>query len=304
MTLAHEPAAPYSAGRFRFAVLTLIGTSLIILLGAQVTTTRAGDSVPGWPASFFVPQDRHQLFELGHRWVAGTAGICIGLLMIWCLRTDRRRSVRRLAVLATVLAVVQALIGGLRVKLGLKHHDAVPVVHTLLGQAILAMVTALAVMLSPRWAAPAAARVDAEAEVLRRRSKALVVAVFIQAFLGALQRHMIEDRNWAGVAAHVAGAFVVLWIAAKTVAHVFDRFEADAPLRGPAAALGAALALQLLLGIFALVVTRGDEGYVNAQDATSLIPTLHTLNGALILAFSTALALRAGRFVRPPEGAR
>jgi heme A synthase len=118
--------------------------------------------------------------------------------------------------------------------------------------------------------------------------------------LGAIQRHMIEGRNWGGVGVHVLGALVVLWAAFRVVEPALHEGETSPRYRRVALWIGGLLGLQILLGLFAVVVTRGDGGYVNAQDATSLIPTLHTLNGAAILALAVAAAIVANEDVETP----
>ena len=72
-------------------------------------------------------------------------------------------------------------------------------------------------------------------------------------------------------------------------------------VRRPASWIGVLFVLQLLLGVFALLVTRGEDRYVNAQDVTSLFPTLHTLNGALLLALATVVAVRSRRVDLDPR---
>lgn len=279
-------------GPYRLSVAALAATCGIVLLGAQVTTTRAGDSVPTWPASFFVPANSHQWYELGHRWVAGLAGLLTVALTLVCLRRgERRPEIRRLAAWSAVTVVAQALLGGLRVRLAEDHPNSVPVAHTMLGQTFLAILTALTVGLSHGVASAA----PASGGALRARSTLFVGVVWSQSLLGAIQRHVVEDRSWFAVVAHVVGAVATLVVALKTIEAAFADESARHGARGLAAALGGMLAAQVVLGVFALLVTRGEGGYVNPQDVSSLFPTLHTLNGAGILAVATAIAVRARR---------
>jgi heme A synthase len=287
----------FERGRFLLALAALAATGALILLGAQVTTTRAGDSVPSWPSSFFVPANRHQWFELGHRWVAGTAGLLTVALTFWCLGRERRPGVRILAVWCGVAVLVQAGLGGVRVLLGEGHHNGVPVAHTMLGQTFLALLTALATAMAP-WFSRS---VPTAAGVVSRRAAFLVGAIWCQSLLGAIQRHMIEDRGWTGVIAHVVGAFVVVFAAFRMIDAVLHAEGDPHHVRRPASWIGVLFVLQLLLGVFALLVTRGEDRYVNAQDVTSLFPTLHTLNGALLLALATVVAVRSRRVDLDPR---
>jgi heme A synthase len=204
-----------------------------------------------------------------------------------------------LAVGCAGAVVVQALLGGVRVLLGEDHHNLVSVSHTMLGQTFLALVTGLTVALAPWYTTTAAASPGP----IATRAAALVGAVWCQSLLGAIQRHMVEDRGWTAVVLHVIGAFVVATLAFRVIDAVFHADEDRHRVRRPASWLGVLLALQFLLGVFALLVTRGEDRYVNAQDATSLFPTLHTLNGAGLLALSVVIAVRARRVGLDPRPA-
>ncbi len=291
-----ESSAAFERGRLVLAIAALAATCGLILLGAQVTTTRAGDSVPSWPSSFFVPANRHQWFELGHRWVAGTAGLLTVALTFWCLAKERRAGVLKLAVWCGVAVLVQAGLGGVRVLLGEGHHNGVSVAHTMLGQTFLALLTALTVAHTPWFSSS----VGISAGLLSRRAVFLVGAIWCQSLLGAVQRHMIEDRGWSWVIAHVVGAFIVVTAAFRVIDAAFHMDGDPHRVRRPVGLIGVLFVLQLLLGVFALLVTRGEDRYVNAQDVSSLFPTLHTLNGALLLALATTVAVRSRR-IDPPQ---
>jgi heme A synthase len=284
---------PYSAPRARLAAVALCGTFAIIVAGAQVTTTLAGDSIPTWPASLYSPRDPHQWFELSHRWIVGPMGLLGAILGLWIGRKDERRAVRRLGLWTAIAVVVQALVGGVRVLAGESHHNAWPIVHSMLGQTYLGMVTALAVLIGKaRLEGPPHVRADGSRRV-GARAGILVVAVWCQAVLGAILRHVVQDRHPAGIAAHAAGALVVT-LAVFLAADAAIREGGDEPrLVRPAYTLLAQLGVQLFLGFAAWLVTHLPAGYANPQDATSLFPTLHVVNGAGMLSASTWLWLEA-----------
>lgn len=292
-------AGPYAPSVARLATAALVGTFGIIFVGAQVTTTLAGDSVPTWPASFFFPRNPHQWAELGHRWIAGPTGVLAVVLGCVVARRDPRAIVRKWAVAAAVAVVVQALVGGRRVLLGETHGNGWPVLHTLLGQTFLAMTTGLALVLGRSWNADARPAIGDGAVRLERRARALLGVVFAQAFLGAILRHVVQDRHPAAILAHAAGAVAVV-VAAFLAGDDALREAGPAPrLRKPALTLFALLGAQLLLGISAWAVTHVEGGYRNPQDATSLFPTLHVLVGAGILSVATWLLLEARRAAGP-----
>src|SRR5262245_3440054 len=140
----------------RLSAILVALTFLLVFWGGQVTTTDSGDSVPSWPASFFIPKDTPQVWELGHRWIAGTVGVLAVALCVWVLRKESRALPRKLAIAAAILVVVQAVVGGVRVLTVEKHVNAV--VHALLAQGFLATVVALACSL--RAGPPASAGND------------------------------------------------------------------------------------------------------------------------------------------------
>ena len=242
-------------------------TFLLVFWGGQVTTTLSGDSVPSWPASFFIPKDAPQVWELGHRWIAGTVGLVTVGLCIWTLSRVRRPLPRRLAVWAAVLVVVQSLVGGRRVLLGESHSNVWPIIHTLLAQGFLATVVALACSLGPERPA-----IEGGGRWVRRRAVALAVVTWIQAGLGAVLRHETQDRNQWGLVAHLAGAMAVIIFAVRLLVPIQQQSgDAAALFRVPARFIGLALVAQLALGLSAWVVTHTPQGYVNPTDVRSLV---------------------------------
>ncbi len=293
----HASASPRGRGRFAAA---LVGATLfLIFYGGQVTTTLSGDSVPSWPASFFLPADKHQFWELGHRWVAGTVGLLTVALAVVVFGTDRRRGVRWLAGSSVAAVIVQALIGGLRVRLGLEHSNVVPIIHTMLGQTFFALVVALAAVLRPLWLSGIPATAALATSVVRGRARALLVMVWCQILLGAILRHATQDKTALGTIAHILGAVATVIFGARLVASVVIGLPADSVLRRPALWLAGALGVQLLLGLGAFLVTHTATGYVNPQDVLSLLPTLHLVLGSTILGLGVLILLRAFRHHRP-----
>jgi cytochrome c oxidase assembly protein subunit 15 len=273
-------------GRQRLSFILVGLTFLLIFWGGQVTTTLSGDSVPSWPSSFFIPADAAQVWELGHRWIAGVVGLVTVGLAIWILARDRRALPRRLGVAAAVLVIVQALVGGVRVRLGETHSNVWPIVHTLLAQGFLACVIALSVSLrhdepqaeGTRWA--------------RRRAFALAVVTWLQAGLGAVLRHETQDRDRLGLVLHLSGAMLVIIFAIRLLAPIHEQATQNARLRWPARLIAAGLAGQLILGLSAWVTTHTAEGYVNPTDVRSLVPTLHLVLGSAILALAVMMGMR------------
>jgi heme A synthase len=265
----------------------LVGlTFFLIFWGGQVTTTLSGDSVPAWPSSFFVPKDMPQVWELGHRWIAGTVGLVAIALCISTLRADRRPLPRKLTIAAAVLVVVQALVGGVRVLMGEEHSNVWPVVHAMLAQGFLATVVATSVALlpvSPHAGAPG----------VRGRGFALAVMAWVQAVLGAVLRHETQDKNPWGLFLHIGGAFLVIVFAVRLIAAIKEEHPGDRRFQIPSHLVAAALVAQLALGLAAWTTTHTASGYVNPTDVRSLIPTIHLVVGSGVIALGMLVGMRA-----------
>jgi cytochrome c oxidase assembly protein subunit 15 len=139
-----------------------------------------------------------------------------------------------------------------------------------------------------------------------------VAVIFLQLIVGAAMRHtaaglaipdfplafgkLIPPFDRPGVAIHFAhrvGALIVAACVLFTVARIWTRHRDEPALTRPAAFLAALLVLQVALGA-TTVWTR-----------KSVLPTtFHVLCGALLLATSLVLALRAAKHVAAPVRAQ
>src|SRR5215510_6991265 len=95
-------------GLHRLLILLASMTLILLVAGALVTSNEAGDSVPDWPLSFgrwlissdhFVANVR---YEYSHRFIAGAVGFCTFLLAVWAWFGDRRKGVRRFAMIVFI----------------------------------------------------------------------------------------------------------------------------------------------------------------------------------------------------------
>jgi heme A synthase len=98
-----------------FAVLTLVSTYGLIVLGGTVRATDSGTACPDWPlchGRVFPRIEEHVLIEWSHRLVASIVGLLIIAMVVWALRrAGEDRLVRGAAVLAFLLLTVQVLVG-------------------------------------------------------------------------------------------------------------------------------------------------------------------------------------------------
>src|SRR4030095_2477112 len=106
-------STPYHPNLHRFAVFTAFSTFLLVIAGGLVTSTGSSLSVPDWPLSFgqvFPKMEGGVLYEHGHRMIAATVGLLVSVLMVWLLKAEPRRWVRRLGVAAFLAVVAQGVL--------------------------------------------------------------------------------------------------------------------------------------------------------------------------------------------------
>jgi heme A synthase len=98
-----------------FAVLTVLLTYGLIVLGGTVRATNSGTACPDWPLCHgrVLPRiEEHILIEYSHRLVASIVGLLIIAMVIWAWRRAGSDPLVRIAsVLAIVLLTVQVLVG-------------------------------------------------------------------------------------------------------------------------------------------------------------------------------------------------
>ena len=289
----------------RFAVLVAGATFLLVIAGGLVTSTGSGLAVPDWPLSFgqvFPKLEGGVLFEHGHRMVAAAVGLLTAVLAAWAWRREPRRWVRRLGLAALGAVVLQGMLGGTTVLLRLP--SSVSVAHAGLAQVFFCLTVALAVVTSAWWAdANAPSAPGPGAPTTRTLTLVAATVVYAQILLGAVVRHtgaglVIPDfplaygRLWPEIAsplvayqmAHRLGAVVVAGLALWSGVRVLARHADQSALRRPALALLALVAFQIFLGALTIWTRR------------AVIPTTaHVASGALLLATTVVLTLRAHR---------
>lgn len=284
-------------------------TLFLILAGALVTSTGSGLSVPDWPTSYGYNMFTFPLhlmvggivFEHGHRLVASTVGFLTIVLAAWLWWRDDRRWLRWFGVAALGVVIIQGVLGGLTVLMKLP--APVSIGHAGLAQIFFCMMVAIAVFTSKGWIARGEAAGLTDDPALRRIAIATVLTVYVQILLGATMRHTeaglaipdfplsfghVLPPQWSDqIAIHfahrlgaVAASVMIVWLAIR----VRTRHAGDGWLGRPAALLVLLLLMQVTLGAF--VIWTGRDMYINS---------LHVMVGALVLATTLVVALRAHR---------
>lgn len=257
--------------KYRFTQALVLAAFLLLLMGGLVTSTDSGLAVPDWPLSyggFFPPMVGGIRFEHTHRLIAATVGLLTLILTLWIGKTERRASVRWLAIACLGAVVLQGILGGMTVLYKLP--APISIAHACMGPVFFSLVTALAVL-----TAPYPDDLKAQDDV-RHLSKVVILAVFLQILLGAILRHT-GQAVWL----HIVWAFVVLAAVVFTASRNWSR---------EALFLGFLVTVEFFLGIGAFLFTR-IEG-VKSGVGHIVSPTLHQTLGAVILATAVVLAMR------------
>ena len=285
----------------RFACLLAFATFLLIVAGASVTSHRAGLSVPDWPTTygsfmFSFPISKwvgNIRYEHVHRLIASVVGMLTIALAFWLVRKEPRRWVCRLGVIALAMVIAQGILGGLTVKLMLP--PPISIAHASLAEAFFCVTVALALVTSERWVQASPATETVNTRLIRRFALASTIAIYLQIILGATIRH-----SESGVIAHIVGAVVVFGcVIANTVIILFTQKQKE--LQRPAVLLIGLVTTQIALGLVTLMVRvpKNADGQLSAVQI--VVPTLHLMLGALILATSVAITLKTYRFLALPK---
>lgn len=144
----------------RFAGVLVAATLVLIGVGALVTSTESGMSVPDWPTSFgynmfslpFARWAGGVLYEHSHRLAASAVGFLTIALAVWVWLRERRSWMRWAAAAALLLVILQGVVGGLRV---IWVADRLGILHAALAQGFLALVAIVWLGTSARLWLPA-----------------------------------------------------------------------------------------------------------------------------------------------------
>src|SRR6266487_2612686 len=180
-----------------FVWLTAIATLFLICSGGMVTSKGVGLAVPDWPTTFgynmfLFPVSKWIggiFFEHTHRLIASAVGFLTIILASWLWRSEPRKWVRNLGVIALGAVVLQGVLGGLRVTM-LK--DEIGIFHACLAQAFFGLIVIIALVTSRSWRAVAA--VADRGKSLRVIALVTTAFIYLQLALGATMRHQHRDR--------------------------------------------------------------------------------------------------------------
>lgn len=201
-TEASSPEPTFRPALHGFAIVLMIATFVLLLIGGNVTSKDAGLAVPDWPTTFghnmfFAPPhlwtgpgNEPQFWEHAHRLMGSLVGGLMILMVLWLMLSQQRRPWLIWYGLAMLLAViVQGIMGGLRVteiSLGWAY------LHGVLGQLFLCMTVILTAATGRFWIHRKSNRhecIQPAPTYARLGSWALLTVLLIQLLLGAAVRH-------------------------------------------------------------------------------------------------------------------
>ena len=174
---------------------------LLICSGGMVTSKNVGLAVPDWPTTFgynmfLFPVSKWVggiLFEHTHRLIASAVGFLTIILAIWLWRSESRRWVRNLGLIALAGVILQGILGGLRVTM-LK--DEIGIFHACVAQAFLALLVVIALVTTTFWRSLDETDISPKKFVpIRSLAIAITLAIYAQLALGATMRHQHRDLS-------------------------------------------------------------------------------------------------------------
>lgn len=173
----------------RLSKLTCGATVFLIFAGGLVTSTGSGLAVPDWPLSYgmvFPPMVGGVFYEHGHRMVATVVGFLTLLLAILTASFEKRRWVKNLSYVALAAVIIQGILGGITVKFFLPLW--VSVSHGILAQTFLCILVILAYSFSLEHQTRFNENFKSDHNSLKT-SLVLIYFIYMQLLFGAIMRH-------------------------------------------------------------------------------------------------------------------
>ena len=317
----------------RYSKFLCVLTLFLIALGALVKSTESGLSVPDWPTTYGKFMFAYPLnkmaggikYEHTHRMLGSIVGLLTLILTVWLLRIKNLSAwIKRLGVFAFLIIVTQGLLGGLTVLLFLPVW--ISTFHGVLAQtffmAVIFIAYALSIERYQRW------NIEEESYNPRflRMSIILMVMIYIQLIIGNVMRHAqagLAIPDFPTMGWSIFPSFDQTWLnrinawrfqnnldpvnMGQVMIHLLHRFWAflillkilwlnniaykeclDRPLILKTLYwLNIAVILQITLGISTVLTHK--EVYTT---------TMHVTMGAIVLALSFLMVLRASPLTR------
>lgn len=312
----NEPTADPWTNRWphRWAVLTVCATLALLILGSLVTSLRAGMADREWPTvPWYMPtrnlaeEAQKQGYSLPlfvvehtHRLAGWFVGFCAMTLCALLWRSDSRKWMRWLGVVALLAVGIQGVLGGMRVRLedqyGTQIGTILATIHGCTAHAVLAMLASLALFTSSWWTSSPTTTM--RCPKLIRLTLWLASFAYLQIVLGAVVRHAPTRLTQR---LHFIVAFAVFGLLMHVVQTI--RRE-DQRLKSVSHLLAVLMGLQVLVGVEAWMMRFGTQvlpEMVPITTGLTVVRTLHFTFGSLIFMTTVLLALMARHSMTSPD---
>lgn len=231
-------------------------------------------------------------YEHGHRMLAEFVGLLTIVAAVWIQIKDKRSWMRKLGWIALILVIVQGVLGGITVKMFLPWY--VSTAHAAVAQTFFSLLVLMALFTSRGWmedtAAPAT---DNGRPGLWTLSLLSLFALYLQLFFGGAFRH-----SGMSIMPHILNAAFVMGALIWTSVRGMIEGRSIAQLKTPARLVHGLLMLQIALGIAAYITRVKDADAPQPLPGMIATTVAHVGAGALLLASSFVLAVRARRYLR------
>jgi heme a synthase len=289
----------YRPGPHWVAVFAAIFTLPLLFVGGSVTTYRVGLAVPDWPTTFGMNMFLYDFWnapfgvrvEHTHRLYGAAVGLATIALCVWFFLFESRRWMKTLGVVALVVVIVQGILGGTRVT---QVSTLLAALHGCLAQAFFALTVALAVTTGRDWLS--AGQPTPDGRRLRLHAAVNLALIYGQVALGASVRH------FGGLATALVHGGLALAIWGSTLYFLQRARRSSTPSSVVRAAWVQVIlaTLQIALGVASFVSLLPFDGLPRAVGFyQAVVRTGHQTNGAVLLAASLVLTLRAFRRLGP-----
>lgn len=286
------------------ALITACAVFPLVIVGAGVTSKDAGMAYADWPTSggrLINPEQWWQQddtrWEHGHRLIGWSVGILSIAVAVMAFPAG---GIVRWGGAALLLAIiVQGVAGGLRVR---EVSTTLAMIHGIWGQLCFALACVVALISTRNWVQSGGGGgggglPSPYSAFTQRLCVVVALAIFIQLVLGAVLRHFGAD---AALAAHLVWVVAVSFAVGWATLWIMANHPGQASLVRLVQILAILLAVQLMLGAFAFLVT-----YMPGHWSPVFrwaIPSAHVAVGALLLGDSVMLAALSYRLLQRAPG--
>ena len=287
----------------RWAVATVVMALVTVVMGALVTSKRAGMAFRDWPTSdgsFILTynwlgdlfRDDKKFLEHGHRLAGMAIGLMSVILAVKLVRQEPRRWMKFLGVLILCGVICQGLLGGVRV---LRDDQRVAMFHGFFAACVFSLMGIAVTALGRRWRNPlgdVATCTEIDLDLAKPLAVGLVLLLSVQYLLGGQIRHHgsgLHEHLILGVVTFLA--MIGNWLVA--------RGSHSRWIQQSGSILAGFTLFQVLLGFGAWVTKWGfaPVGYVATVDSIDqvVVRTAHMVSGLGLFAMAVVHVVRVFR---------